>query len=765
MTISTTHRIPAILLLGLVLLASPAAEASLATVEATPNSITLNWTAPGDDDNSGTASQYDIRYSTSTITDANWGSATQATGEPSPSAAGTAESFEVTGLAPSTTYYFAIKAADEVPNWSPLSNIAVQTTSDENTPPVAVANLAVQSAASTSITITWTAPGDDGSVGTASTYDIRYATTAITAANWSSATQVSGEPSPQTAGATESFEITGLDPNTTYYFCLITADEVPNWSNLSNVASGATSDETTPPDDITNLLAGSPTETTVLLRWTAPGDDGSSGTASQYDIRYSTATITAANFSSATAVLAPPTPQSAGNTQTFVVSGLTSETTYFFAIKTADEVPNWSNISNVVSATTANDATAPDDVTTLAAVLPTTTSLTLVWAAPGDDGSVGTAASYDIRYSTSTITEANWSAATQLSSEPTPSAAGEVDSAVVSGLTEGTTYYFALKASDERGNESGLSNVASNETSPDTTPPSAINDLTAAPGTEEGEIDLSWTAPGDDGVEGQAFAYEIRFSPNMIDESNWETASACPTPPSPEYCGTGQGHTLAALVPGDTYYIGIKAYDDAGNASSISNVASAEAKFEFILANGNLAQPSSPPPMAVLPTARPVLVVNNADPSPQNVYRFELATDSNFFELVAGGVVLQDLGTTTSWQVDNPLQPEQEYFWRVATNEDGYSDVFSFSVEPSAHAYPNPVYFSQTDAAIFTDLPNEGDLMVTSLSGSVVKRWADLDGQDVTWDGTNDSGKRVASGTYLWFLPSSGAKGKLVVIN
>jgi hypothetical protein len=106
----------------------PATIMNLATSNPTSNSITLSWTAPGDDGNNGTATSYDIRYSTSPITDANWASATQATGEPTPLAAGTSQSFTVTGLLPATTYYFAIKTSDEVPNLSGLSNIPQGTT-------------------------------------------------------------------------------------------------------------------------------------------------------------------------------------------------------------------------------------------------------------------------------------------------------------------------------------------------------------------------------------------------------------------------------------------------------------------------------------------------------------------------------------------------------------------------------------------------------------------------------------------------------------
>jgi len=106
----------------------------------TSSSVTLFWTAPGDDGTSGTASEYDVRYSTSPITEANWGLANQADGEPTPQIAGSSESFVITGLDPNTTYYFAIKAADEVPNWSELSNVVSVTTPDTQAP-AAIADL------------------------------------------------------------------------------------------------------------------------------------------------------------------------------------------------------------------------------------------------------------------------------------------------------------------------------------------------------------------------------------------------------------------------------------------------------------------------------------------------------------------------------------------------------------------------------------------------------------------------------------------------
>lgn len=103
--------------------------------------VTLTWTAPGDDGNQGTAAVYDIRYSSEPIDEGNWDLATEVEGEPAPQPAGSAESFVVTGLQANTTYYFALKAADEVPNWSALSNV-VEVTTPDIVPPAQIIDLA-----------------------------------------------------------------------------------------------------------------------------------------------------------------------------------------------------------------------------------------------------------------------------------------------------------------------------------------------------------------------------------------------------------------------------------------------------------------------------------------------------------------------------------------------------------------------------------------------------------------------------------------------
>jgi len=101
---------------------------SLCVKNLSAESIVMRWTAPGDDDYIGTATQYDVRYATFSIDDGNWATATQVMDEPVPDMAGSIDSIQIDDLASNTTYWFAMKTADEMINWSVLSNVTNYTT-------------------------------------------------------------------------------------------------------------------------------------------------------------------------------------------------------------------------------------------------------------------------------------------------------------------------------------------------------------------------------------------------------------------------------------------------------------------------------------------------------------------------------------------------------------------------------------------------------------------------------------------------------------
>lgn len=118
---------------------------------------------------------------------------------------------------------------------------------------------------------------------------------------------------------------------------------------------------------------------------------------------------------------------------------------------------------NAFAALQSDDGEPPLPVTDLSVLDVGITTALLGWTAPIDSGS-GAASYYDIRYSTSPIDSANFASATQVANEPTPSSGGVFDTLSVGGLLGGTQYFFALKSADFFGNESAISNIASQTT-------------------------------------------------------------------------------------------------------------------------------------------------------------------------------------------------------------------------------------------------------------------------------------------------------------
>ncbi len=222
---------------------APAAVDDLLDSAITTSTVTIEWTSPGDDDNTGTASVYDIRYQEGDSTvPFDFPTAGTVDGEPTPQLAGSTQSMTISDLVAATDYQIAMVTRDEADNQSSLSNILyIRTASTPDTiAPAAVSDLSIATMTDNSITLEWTAPGDDGSVGTASAYDLRYSTDPGPGFDFASATQVSGLDAPSVAGSAEQMTVTGLDQETTYRFALITRDEAGNESPVSNIPSATT---------------------------------------------------------------------------------------------------------------------------------------------------------------------------------------------------------------------------------------------------------------------------------------------------------------------------------------------------------------------------------------------------------------------------------------------------------------------------------------------------------------------------------------------
>ncbi|MFD2334317.1 fibronectin type III domain-containing protein [Cohnella sp. GCM10020058] len=497
---------------------APDAIADLAAGERTLSSVALKWTAPGDDGNVRTASEYDVRYSSSPITAANWSSATPVIGEPTPQVAGTKQQFSVLGLTPGATYYFAMKTRDNANNYSGLSNV-IQVVMEST----------INVAKNKSVTSNGTASNN---------VPLSILTDGVTARDQYALIGVSTGPKWVQVDLGQAFGIKKINIRNDWGASADTyrtgRDHVVQVSNDPNFATGVTTVFNNDQDNSSGLGVGTDAE------YQEPADGSGK-------------TITLSSAINARYVR-------------FSANGHVRVNQTYNAVNTPVEIEVYAD---------PGDSVAPAAVTNLSGSQTTWKTTKLSWTAPGDDGSTGTADAYDIRYHTAPITENNWNDAVKLTNAPAPQVAGTAQSVAVTGLTPATTYYFAMRAIDEATNVSALSNVWSVTTpASDPTPPAAIADLQAvAPNIRS--VQLTWTAPGNDGTVGKAAGYDVRYSTSPITEANWASATQAEDELAQKDAGSAMKFQVNQLSTGVSYYIAVKTFDDAGNYSALSNVVTA----------------------------------------------------------------------------------------------------------------------------------------------------------------------------------------------
>jgi GH25 family lysozyme M1 (1,4-beta-N-acetylmuramidase) len=316
------------------------------------------------------------------------------------------------------------------------------------------------------------------------------------------------------------------------------------WLQLIDDTPEPTPPDTTAPAAIVDLAAATGTATgSIDLAWTAPGDDANVGTASNYQVRYSTSAIESqAAWDAATPVtVGVSVPKSAGQAEQMTVSGLTPGTAYYFAIRALDEAANLGGLSNSPSAIAKQSPIA----------LPCVARVTA-----GAGLRVRTAASLTAQI---------------LRTLPYNTQVVVVEIIKRWGrLADGgwcAIQWLQL-----------LSDVPVPQQ--DLIAPAAIMDLAAAPGTAAGSIDLSWAAPGDDAHIGTAASYLVRYSVSVIDSpASWEAATPVTNGvPQPKPAGQSEQMTVSGLTPGALYYFAVRAQDEVPNLGGLSNSPSAIAK-------------------------------------------------------------------------------------------------------------------------------------------------------------------------------------------
>lgn len=356
-------------------------------------------------------------------------------------------------------------------------------TPPDTTPPAAINDLSAQQGQNPGeVVLTWSATGDDGTSGaiTGGQYRLRYSTYVTSDPDfWNTGTWTDPQNKYEVLWSTnttpfepQSLTLQGLTEGVLYYFRIWLRDDSNNWSQISNQASSypkATAD-TTPPAKVQNVtLTPGPETSQITVLWQATGDDGTSNniTNGMYRIRYSTfsdidwTSSTGWNLQGIRYQIESSTNVIAGSFQTTILTNLLEGVTYYIRIWLRDEnEENWSEMSDIFSTYTKIEPPAP--ITDLKAegyfLGIKEGQIKLTWTAVGDNGYDGTASQYIIKVSTvaNIQDDQDFDNAKNLNEFsnvqiPQPAPSGTLQSLLITGLTPGVTYYFAIKAKDSLG--------------------------------------------------------------------------------------------------------------------------------------------------------------------------------------------------------------------------------------------------------------------------------------------------------------------------
>lgn len=274
-------------------------------------------------------------------------------------------------------------------------------------------------------------------------------------------------------------------------------------------------------------------------------------------------------------------------------------------------------------------------------------------------------------------------------------------------------------------------------------------------------VALGWTDTGDDGTIGTAAVVEIRMSGSPISLASWDQATPVPGVPTPGPSGTPERIVVRGLVPGATYYFALRAADEAGNWSGLSNLL----RFDGTL---DITPPAAPAGLAVTRAGGGVRLAWSSNTEP----------DLAGYSLYRGGSAsgpfarLNDSLLVSPGFDDDALPAGSDVAWyRVAAIDlSGNESVPGAAVSVSLAAasvviqpvYPNPsplsspvhipLLVSTRPAHARIDVLDSGGRRVRSIAlGSPA-----LGSTEVLWDGRNDAGRPVAPGVYSGFLVGDG---------
>jgi subtilisin family serine protease len=122
--------------------------------------------------------------------------------------------------------------------------------------------------------------------------------------------------------------------------------------------------DTVPPGPIQDLVLLEPTSNTLVISWTATGDDGHTGLAAAYDVRYATEPLDESNWDVAARAPGTPEPGLPGSRETMELTGLPASTAWHVGVKAVDDAGNAGPLGSTLMGTTLGPptmSTTPQD--------------------------------------------------------------------------------------------------------------------------------------------------------------------------------------------------------------------------------------------------------------------------------------------------------------------------------------------------------------------------------------------------------------------
>ncbi|MBI2362569.1 MAG: hypothetical protein HYV15_04220, partial [Elusimicrobia bacterium] len=546
---------------------------------------------------------------------------------------GTPQGMTVTGLVPSATYYFAVRAVDSgLPPFkgvwqrnAPAGLNPLNVASARFVPgrPDAVTDLtALPGAFPGEIALTWTAPANPNGVPMKD-YVIQMSTSSVadysgdTTTWFNTASSITFGFTPVGApGSRQALTITSLflDFGTLFSFGIVSRDEL---GETSFIDLGADADQTggcragahrcpgapfqaqsrpRPIPPIINLtaVAVSTESGRIDLTWSSPDTTGMVPPL-RYDIHVSTVQNfdTNAEYDAVGRELAEfsasqPPAVSSGVLIAMSVTGLVPLTTYYFGVRVEDSNPNGIVVSDWVRLVSSginavNFAVAPlipgspDAVTDLSGLAGAQNGeLALTWTAPRN-ANFTPIASYQVAFATFAPAELGgdataWFLAASSAALAPAKLPGATEALTLSGLEAGTLYTLAVRAVDALGQTGPLAPAQPAVRSRGIGP---VTDLSAAPDGASGAVDLTWTVPYRV-LTAAPYRYDIRVSTtgNLADSAAFAGArplSAFTSTPAPAVgtAGARETVTLTGLLPFTTYFFAVAVEDSSAPVKSL----------------------------------------------------------------------------------------------------------------------------------------------------------------------------------------------------